>query len=188
MSQIDEEFRSFWKKYNYIYKKQKELYILSEEYDKDLCSFLQPIKEQKDSLDHIVRVYSNFYKLGDNSEYDEDYIKKNLDKAIGHIYRAYYDAADFLSVVLREKISANLNNFTYTEIVSVWKDYETYRKKLIDFPDKMADLRLDKGVDKDTFEISKKISLYESAINELLDIYKIFVVEILPLLCIKYKK
>lgn len=188
MNNITDELRSFWEKYDYIYQKQKKLYILSEEYDKDLCSFLQPMKEQKDSLDHIVRAYSSYYNLNSSSKSDDSIIKKNLDKAIGHIYRAYYDTADFLSIILRERISANLSNFTYTEVISVWSDYESYRKKLIEFPDRMSNLRLDKGVDKGKEEISHKVTLYEEAITDLFNIYKIFMIEKLPILCKKYKK
>lgn len=47
MSNSTDVFQEFWEKYNYVYNKQKELCILSEEYDNELCTFVQPIKEQK---------------------------------------------------------------------------------------------------------------------------------------------
>lgn len=61
MSNSTDVFQEFWEKYNYVYNKQKELCILSEEYDNELCTFVQPIKEQKDSLDHITRAYKDYY-------------------------------------------------------------------------------------------------------------------------------
>lgn len=184
MVDYQEKFRNFWKTYNYIYEKQKEIYILSEEYDNDLSSFIQPIKEQKDSLDHIARAYKEYYDI-ENLQ-NENLIVDNLNKALGHIFRAYYDTVDFFSIILRQKISANLQNFTYSQIVSVWKDYEIYRKQLVNFPEKLAQLRLNKGIDKSNNEISVKIEKYQKIIYELFDIFKIFMLEIYPKLVKKF--
>ena len=47
---MQEYLSKFWNHYSYIHNTTKALYILSEEYDNELSSFIQPIKEQKDSL------------------------------------------------------------------------------------------------------------------------------------------
>lgn len=185
MFDYQEEFRKFWEHYILIYESQKRIYMLAEEYDKEFSSFLQPIKEQKDSLDHIARAYKQYYNTEDLYN-GIDSVFDNLNKAIGHIFRAYYDSVDFLGIILRERISSNICNFTYPQIVSVWKDYEIYRKKLIEFPEKMTNLKLNKGIDKSSDEIKQRIKDYQKLIDELLEIFKIFMIDVYPKLCQKY--
>ena len=55
---MDDYIKNFWNDYSFIHNTTKELYILSEELESDFSSFIQPIKEQRDSLEHIVRAYS----------------------------------------------------------------------------------------------------------------------------------
>lgn len=138
--QLTEE--EFWKEFVDVYNKTKEIYIKCEEYDAEFCSIMQPIKEQRDALDHIVRYYS------DSSSEPEDIEKnsQNFQKAMGHIYRAYFDTADILSIILREKISKLLSEFSYSEIVSCWKNYLTCRKVLTMLPLIIARLRKEKEV------------------------------------------
>ncbi len=176
---MEKKLESFWSDFCYIYSQAKELYILAEEYDDELSSFIQPIKEHKDALEHIVRAYSKYY-FSSTGANNDDYIVQNLSKAVGHVFRAFYDTADILSIILRERLSLNLANHKYNEIIKIWPEYEHNRLILIDMPKKFAKLRNDKDIAKDS---SKKVTMvkeYRENIDTLFGIYDHFMKVIYP--------
>lgn len=178
---MEQYFSDFWNDYSYIHNATKELYILIEEYDDELSSFIQPIKEQRDSLEHIVRAYNKYYKNDLNtSKSDEQYITGNLSKAIGHNFRAFFDCADILSIIIRNKLSLYLNDFSYSEILEAWPNYEEKRLFLVDIPDKFAKLRTSKDVVKKSEDKVKMVDEYTELIYKLMRIYKEFIRNIYP--------
>lgn len=180
---MEDFLKEFWVNYSYIHNTTKELYILSEEFDDELSSFIQPIKEQKDSLEHIVRAYSCYSASSQPiNDKDKKYIVKNLDKALGHTFRAFFDCADILSIILREKISSELSKFSYSKIISVWKSYENYRKILVEMPKKIAKLRISKDIASKQEDIINMVKEYKSNIDELFRIYDQYMKDIYPLL------
>lgn len=180
---MKEFLKDFWANYSYIHNTTKTLYILSEEYDDELSSFIQPIKEQKDSLEHIVRAYSRYASIeGPISKEDEKYITQNLDKAMGHTFRSFFDCADVLSIILREKLSVELSRFTYSKIVTAWPAYEEYRKVLVEMPDRVAKLRTNKDVASGKEAIINMVKEYKENIDELFKIYNTFMKDIYPIL------
>lgn len=78
----------------------KNYLLLGEETDLNFSSYLQPIKEFRDSYDHILRVFRKV--LFENEAVDDAYIEKQLSKALGHEYRAFFDVADWFSIVCRK--------------------------------------------------------------------------------------
>lgn len=171
---------TFWREFTAIYTTTKELYILAEEYDDEFSSFIQPIKEQRDALEHIVRSYSRMNgEVSQLSEDDEEYVRKNLNKAIGHIFRAFFDCADVLSISLREKMSEQLRRFKYSQIIAVWPDYEDERIKLVDMPKKIAEMRQKKDIAKDE-DIMPMVNEYKANIDTLFNIYDTFMKKVYP--------
>lgn len=156
--------QNFWNDFYKIHNMTKEMYIKSEEYDDDFCSLMQPIKEQRDALDHIVRSYQAIIS-NKNEHFDKEYIRKNFDKALGHMYRAFYDTADILSISLREQISKTLNNYSYREIISCWEDYEDIRIELVNMPKRIAKLRLKKEIKSNRDEQEKIFEEYHSVLE-----------------------
>lgn len=51
----EKEYIGLWNNIIEIHKCTKELYLLSEEYSENLKMFIQPIKEMRDALEHIIR-------------------------------------------------------------------------------------------------------------------------------------
>lgn len=175
-----EFLNTFWKNFIYIYTITKELYILAEEYDDEFSSFIQPIKEQRDALEHIVRSYSRMgNEVTDLSKEDEEYIRNNLSKATGHIFRAFFDCADVLSISLREKLSRQLKKFSYSQIISIWPEYESERLKLVDMPKKIASMRQKKDIAKDE-DIVQMVNEYKKNIDTMFDIYDTFMKQVYP--------
>ena len=179
---MEKYLEDFWRNYSYIHNSTKELFILSEEYDTEMSSFIQPIKEQKDSLEHIVRAYSRYSQNECIKSEDEKYIKSNLTKAMGHIFRAFFDCADVFSIIFWEKISNEIRKFSYNEILRVWKDYEKYRIVLVDMPKKIAEFRTNKDIAKNDGDITGMVKSYKETVFELFKIYDEFMKDIYPIL------
>ncbi len=173
----------FWKNFSIIQKKTKKVYILTEEYDEQLRSFIQPIKEQRDALEHITRALSLYYSY-DNAEditpEDNDRIKRNLNSAIGHIFRAFFDSADVLSIELRKKLSLAIEKYSYEQIIKVYPNYEHDRKVLIELPYMFASFREQKDISNSVEEIISKVNLYYTQLENLFNIYKNFMLNVYP--------
>jgi len=78
-----------------LYIQAKALILYSEEVDPESRSNLQVIKELRDAFDHLMRVI--VARVGNQTSpgaTDPEYCSKNIQKAIGHIYRAAFDALD----------------------------------------------------------------------------------------------
>ena len=87
----------------------KKYLLVAEEVAEQGELFLQPLKEHRDAFDHLMRCYS-IYVIENNldDEKKADYVAKNLDKAFGHVYRAFFDTADWLTYILRKWIRCKL--------------------------------------------------------------------------------
>ncbi|MDE5770303.1 MAG: hypothetical protein K2I06_01550, partial [Ruminococcus sp.] len=162
--------RDFWNTFSNLYLMTKEMYIKAEEYDDEFCSIMQPIKEQRDALDHMVRSYGELIKSNNNNkdvlnEEQKKYVQKNFDKAIGHMYRAFYDTADILTIILREHIGNELKGHSYSKICSCWSDYESTRKQLVKITDQISKLRFKKEVKTSQSEQEKIFEEYKSIID-----------------------
>lgn len=177
---MEDFIKDFWDKFISIYKNTKELYILSEEYEPGFNSYIQPIKEQKDALDHIVRSYFRYISTPKLDIKDLEYMKANFQKSIGHIFRAFFDTCDILSITLREKLSAELKPFRYSEIIRVWPEYETERSYLAGLPQQIANMRQKKDIAQNSDNIFDLVSKYRAIIDRLHQIYIVFMKDIYP--------
>jgi hypothetical protein len=108
-----------------LYSETKAIQILAAELSSDeFLEYLQQIKEHRDAHDHIVRALANQYSL-DCDQTDETRQRMNLDKALGHEYRAFFDSADWLSVTLRERIAKMVRPYGPSCLDDVLKDYSS---------------------------------------------------------------
>ena len=174
--------KNFWTTFSNLYLMTKDMYIKAEEYDDEFCSIMQPIKEQRDALDHMVRSYSELVN-SENDHLDENkekYVQKNLDKAIGHMYRAFYDTADILTIILREHISNELQGHSYSHICSCWSDYESIRKQLVNVTKQIASLRLKKEVKSSQEEQEQIFKEYKDILDFLFGTLDTLLIDIYP--------
>ena len=177
----EKDIAVFWNDFSYIQQATKKLYIMAEEYNEELRFFIQPIREQRDALEHIVRALSLYYENPTGlTEDDERQISKNLSSALGHIFRAFFDSADVLSVELRYDMSQILKKYSYKKIIEVWPNYEAYRKIIIKMPDDFVKLRCAKDISKSNDEIREKVNFYNGIISQLYEIYKEFKLNVEP--------
>lgn len=91
-----------WRDICYLYNVTKKYLLLAEEVCEDGVVLLQPLKEHRDAYDHVIRTFSIDYKELPEDFNHRDYVLKNLQKAYGHEYRAFFDMADWLTYNLNE--------------------------------------------------------------------------------------
>jgi len=101
----------------------KPHFLYCEEMDASFRTFVQPRNELCNALEHIVRSKANELGLREGEAPDEKYLEENLNRAVGHEYRAFFDISDWLSVKLREKIRITLEPYTPTVINTAVPDY-----------------------------------------------------------------
>jgi len=134
-----------WKRLIEIYNHSKALHMLAEEIDPEHETFVAPLIQHRDTLDHILRAKAGELKMLPDT--DDEHANRNLDKALGHAYRAFFDVADWLGVLLREKALAPLNGRTTECIQAVMPEYFTsWRRTLDDAAERLVEVRSAKDV------------------------------------------
>jgi len=130
-----------------VYFEAKALMLYAEETDglPDLKEYLQPTLELRSASDHLMRAHAA--ELGNNDEKGEAYVKDNLEKSLGHAYRAFFDVADWLAINLRELIASTLSGHSKECIHAALPDYYAEIRPGIDqISDDIAGIRGKKDV------------------------------------------
>jgi len=166
----EKEMVQKWEGIYQLHELTKKYIIIAEELDIHQNSFLQPINEQKNAYEHVIRSMSNHYGFQD--EKDDDYISMNLDKALGHEYRAYFDTLDWLSISLKERIQNILGEYS-SDIIgkAIPAYYSTYRIRINDIVTNIAGIRGSKDIGKDKDKLLITVKEYKEVIEELIQIY-----------------
>lgn len=129
-----------WLKIVKVHGHAKALILRAEELDQEHEFVLSPVMQQRDAHAHCMRARVALLGLrgpGDSpdpsycceetrfeSEQEkDDYVRTNLDRALGHEYRAFFDAADWLAIVLRERLHHALDPFPHESISSVIPEF-----------------------------------------------------------------
>ncbi len=155
-----------------IYHRIKAVVLYSEEIDENSRSNIQIIKELRDSFDHVLRVFVNKFNLSDVKR-DTDYNIKNLDKSLGHLYRASFDALDGVVLSLKEQIRYTVENQNQNVLVGVLGDgYWKLKTKLHQLDEEFTNFRSKK--DSGDEAIEEIINNYIIKINDLKEIRDTF--------------
>ncbi len=163
-----------WELIVVVHNTAKSLLIKAEEVDPDHEFYYPPLIQQRDALDHIIRAacaWLNPTELRKNPQGKPpnaaEYIERQMDKALGHAYRALFDAADWLSIVYRERIRETLSSYTTATIHAVLPDYHHVIEPRIEkICFEIAELR--KGKDIGSAEsITEGVQAYVKLIDEL---------------------
>lgn len=129
-----------------LHSRTKHYLLIAEELSEDGDVFLQPLKEHRDAYDHIVRAYgAEFCKDFESDIKKNEYILKNMDKAYGHEYRAFYDTADWLSFICRRYVRMMLRDQKEKEL-KAFAEYEEIKNLINEVPEKIARLREGKDI------------------------------------------
>lgn len=159
----DQHTERLWEMMREMYFRCKALIILQEEIDPEFETFLQPVMEFRHALDHIFRSTS-VAEEGSSRDHQVEHLRK----ALGHIMRAFYDLADYITIVIKQKTIRLLGKYSPEVISRSLPEYYTgIRPRIDELSREIAQLRTRKGME--DIELLPDMERYESAINELLD-------------------
>lgn len=126
-----------------VYRDAKAIILYCEEVDPTFKSNLQIIKELRDAFDHLMRLFIS--KINGAPE-DDKYGKAQIDKAIGHTYRAAFDALDGTVLSLRLKIKEALSCYHIDVIKEIIPDYWKIKSTLNKLTEHIATNRAEKDI------------------------------------------
>ncbi len=173
---MNKKLRKSWEILCKIHILTKHYTLIAEEYNISTKSFLQPMKEQKDAYEHLIRAYTKQCEKKTLSSTDTAYMIKNIEKAIGHEYRAFFDTIDYLTICIRELISTELKGLEYKDIVDVYPEYDACKKVLVELPEEIAEFREKKDIGSDN--MLQFASDYGKTLEKLLGCYKIIATDV----------
>lgn len=162
------DYKEYWDNICQIYFLTKHYLLLAEELSNEFDTFLQPLKEHRDAFDHVARVYGYRFLQNNDITNTDEYCSANMRKAVGHVYRAFFDTADWLSYICRQKIRLLIGDKKREEIVAKYPEYDELRRKLELIPEKVADIRQNKDVSDDSATLVKEVKEYRLILDDLL--------------------
>lgn len=161
----------YWERIFFIHLKTKELYILAEEYGSELKTFYLPVNSLNGAYENVIHVCAaDYMSRKDGEKANESYVKENLRKALDLECKAFFDTADFLSILLRKKISDCLSGFSYPQIASVWDEYNDVRTAIIETNREIAEIRT-KKTEMNDYYIDAEVEKYYIKTKKLLEWY-----------------
>jgi hypothetical protein len=132
-----------------LYLRVKKIMIIAEETaEEDFKTFLQPHFELNRAFDHLNRVKAAEFKLTEDTiPTIEKYIEDNYSKAIGHLYRAFFDVTDWLSMKIRKSITDTLQGYSNECINTVVPNYySNIKPKIYQISNDIASIRNQKDI------------------------------------------
>ncbi len=131
-----------WKLLATIHEYAKEVFLYAEEFD--INTFVQPFNEIRNAHEHLMRAVvedCQWWGQQENPERDIERIQKNMQQAIGHQYRAFFDASDWLSLRIREEITVILKPYSVNVKSQAIPEYMKKRALFEGFNSQIAKLR-----------------------------------------------
>lgn len=145
------------------------MFIRAEEKLEEMDFFVAPMLEHRDALDHLMRY---FFLVSENSVTQE--AVEQLEKALGHEYRAYFDVADYICITVREKIAESLKGIPKRKMKTLWETYSDVKNKVVKISDEISEIRFERKGDMDS------VKKYEGMLQEIFEIYDDFICNIEP--------
>lgn len=165
------DYTIYWDNICQIYLLTKRYLLLGEELSEEFNTIVQPLKEHRDALDHIVRAYGVQF-LKDVPQDVAAYQMSNMKKAVGHVYRAFFDTADFITYVCRKKIREVLGGKQREEICAIYPNYPEARQFFNRVPEQIAKIRENKDVSSNANELVPEVKAYQEIIEKMLGYYR----------------
>lgn len=149
-----------------LYREAKALVLYSEEIDESASSNVQVFKEFRDAFDHLMRVFNN--KFNDEVQPD-NYAAANIDKAVGHVYRASFDALEGASIAIRRRI-IEFTRYPIAVLSNVFPDYWKWKACIDELEEKFIEYR----AKKDIADLSAMEELFDSYVRDLRQLQTIY--------------
>jgi len=167
------EYSKEWAEIVELQQHTKNLILIAEEYDLNWNDYLQPFLEQRSALDHICRTMA--VKTGINKDGSDGEAYENLNKAKGHLYRAFFDTADWLSTRFRSLIIEEGSSYNSDCIKKAIPNYYSdIPPDIQKINTKIADIRNNKDIASQTGTINQ-VNEYNNLIDKLRGYYEIII-------------
>lgn len=141
---MGEEFIEGLQELCVIYAKTKRFVLIAEQADPESRSNIAIFKEQRDALDHIMRGLAAHF--GEDESGGPDYLRSQIEKARGHLYRAAYDALDGAGISSKIRIDDAMKNVSVDAIAAVYKDYYDRVSEIDEIDERIIEYRNSKDV------------------------------------------
>jgi hypothetical protein len=167
-----DRWEDYWDTICQIHLLTKHYLLLAEEINDKGELFLQPLKEHRDAYDHIIRIYGMKFNSTNNTNDKfsiSKYKEKNMEKALGHEYRAFFDTADWLSLICKAKIFSLLEGKSPIEIVKQYPNYMQAKEIIMTTINEVAAHREEKDISKGMLKTAMS---YKKTLDALLKVYK----------------
>lgn len=144
----------------------KHFILLGEETDANFNSYIQPLKEFRDAYDHLMRAFR--IVLFKDNKYGDDYVELQISKALEHEYRAFFDVADWFSIICRSVAQKAIEGKEHhiTDVCGKYSKYREYAILLNGASSKIAEMREAKDVGGD---ITSTVNDYKNFLISLHD-------------------
>ena len=160
-----------WSNIIRLQQEVKRLTTLAEENQLHSMEFIQPILEQRSALEHICRAKAAEVGISKRAS-DREYIQKQYDKAMGHLYRAFFDVADWLGLTVKEKILDLVTPYDAEVIHDVMPEYyRDIRPRIESLVQEIAHIRSDKDIGQSSSSLIKQVGDYGDRVREIADMY-----------------
>lgn len=163
---LEDQRKKYQKDLYEVYMAYKKLFIEAEDILEPMKFFLAPMIEHRDALDHIMRYF-------DEDKVSEKMVKE-LDKALAHELRAYFDTADFVCITVRSEISNSLHHVSTRKIKKQWNEYSETKSWIVSISEKISKIRQERNASVESMR------RYQDIMDEVLKVYKHYVAEIEP--------
>jgi len=158
-----------WKQLVEIHTRAKGMLLKAEEIDPNRTFFVASMVQQRDALDHIIRAASVEHGVV-TKEDDEQYIHFHTGKALSHLYRAFFDVADWLSILYRTQIAEAVKLYTTDAVRTALPEYYSkIRPRVTKICGNIAAVRTRKDIGNDATELIEDVYTYTNLVAELAD-------------------
>ena len=125
--QEDQQLTELSKRIVTLYREVKGYVIASEKLSSGARVSIPALNELRNAFDHYMRaeyIWKHGAQPGEGAEPDIfKYCEKNLQKALGHVYRAGYDALDIIALNKVRQIEKYSDGYRLTTFHTVISDY-----------------------------------------------------------------
>lgn len=169
---MDSDCRTRWEQLVKIHFETKKLILRAEENSLfGHNTYLQPIREERDALEHICRGVASYLGLGNHAG-SREYLATTFEAARKHVVRGFFDAADWYGTVMRGSIREITQRYNSQSIRVALPDYYAIlAPRLDEIVARIVKCREEKDASNDAGTYQEVIS-YGSLIAEIDDVYR----------------
>ena len=88
---------------------------------------------------------------------------------MGHEYRAFFDVADWFSIICRKRIYDIVKDYTYEQLCERYPGYQEMKNRLYEISEEIATIRDKKDISGNIYD---EVNHYQYALVELLGYYR----------------